>query len=405
MTTIYRVRSTDAIHYSDPLHVGRFYSGAQRVHRKTTNCRQDLILYLAGIHAAAVKTGQPLGFCRIPMRLTSLREWVYDYRPAFDYFFQVVEQGYNLANGQNEISIVIPKKLPHDIVRHKLEYVPPPRPASGVESTVFIHQHRADAIRKKLTDTGRLDLHAPVNWLLQHNEVRMIFAPSGRLQLRDTSVWPISAVETWPAWLREDLFGEGIDIESAYTQFIVTHLRDAYADRPQMVNVMFPDLIRSLEDKKKWRQEICEGVLGLEPTEQNIGIVKKICMSLANGSRISPGIMLSGFSVTKDIIIQKTEDVTPSNLIKIGERLSNISKQYSHARKLVCCHEMGVSPSRANQKLVFASYFQWERTARYKIWEAVGRHGVMVHDGIDGIPPEYLRDIPGLVKSLNIRLT
>jgi hypothetical protein len=375
--------------------------------------RQDLILYLAKIHSAAVKSGQPLGFCRIPMRLMTLRDWVYDYKRVFDHFFQVVQTGYNLRD-KHEISIVIPRRLEIDdvfgpIAKRKLVYVPPPLPTDGVVSKVYVQQEKKDEILARLAVSGRLDLHAPVEWLLNmpSNEVNFYFAPSGKLQLRDTSTWPVVAIETWPSWLREALFGAGIDIESAYTQFLIEHVRDAYADSPALLNTLFPDLLRSLEDKAEWRREICCDILGLEHNEENIAIVKKICMSLANGSRISPAIMVGGasYSVTRDIIIEKTQNITPSNLARIGARLSKISKQYIQARKVVCTMEMGFKPTRLNQKKVFSSYFQWEREARYLIWEAVGRHGIMVHDGIDGIPSEYLRDIPSLVKSLNIRLS
>ncbi|WP_407306677.1 hypothetical protein [Acinetobacter sp.] len=413
MTTIYRVSSPEKLHPLDPLNVLRFYPDLTRHHSKKMQDRQDLILYLASIHRAAVKSGRPLGFCQIPLRLMSLRHWVYDYRTVFDYFFEVVQIGYNCGLDNNEISTVIPKKLPDDVIApikaRKLVYMPPPLPAGGVVSKVFVRQHLKDEILSRLAASGRLDLHAPVVWLLDHptSEVNFYFVPSGKLQLRDTSVWPISAVETWPSWLREALFGEGIDIESAYTQFLMEHVREAYANNPVHLQLFFPDLLRSLSDKREWRREICVDILGLDYNDDNISIVKKICMSLANGSKISPGILIGhgSYSITRDIIINGVEDVSPMNLIRIGERLSAIAKQYSTARKVVCMSELGINPSRKNQKMVFSSYFEWEREARYKIWEAVGRHGIMVHDGIDGIPTEYLQDIPGLVKSLNIRLT
>lgn len=413
MTTIYRVSSPEKLHPLDPLNVLRFYPDLTRKHSRMMQDRQDLILYLASIHRAAIKDGRPLGFCRIPLRLMSLRDWVYDYRTVFDYFFEVVQMGYNCGLDNHEISTVIPKKLPDEVIApikaRKLMYLPPPLPAGGVVSKVFIHQERKDEILERLTASGRLDLYAPVVWLLTHptSEVNFYFAPSGKLKLRDTSVWPINAVETWPSWLRESLFGEGIDIESAYTQFLMEHVHEAYANDPQHLQVFFPDLLRSLSDKKEWRREICVDILGLDYNDDNISIVKKICMSLANGSKISPGILIGqgSYSVTRDIIINGVEDVTPTNLIRIGERLSSIAKQYSRARKIVCMVELGINPSRVNQKQVFSSYFEWEREARYKIWEAVGRHGIMVHDGIDGIPTEYLQDIPSLVHNLNIRLT
>ena len=35
------------------------------------------------------------------------------------------------------------------------------------------------------------------------------------------------------------------------------------------------------------------------------------------------------WSITRDIVIRAAEDITPSNLIRIGERLSAIAKQYA----------------------------------------------------------------------------
>jgi hypothetical protein len=410
VTTIYRVTSTEQIHPSDPLHVGRFYPHLERHHPAKMQDRQDLIFYLAGIHAASVKLKKPLGFCQIPMRLMTLREWVYDYKQVFDHFFDVVTHGYNLGE-KNDISYVIPKKLEIDVgsKRRKLVYQPPTLPMEGNVSKVYVQQQNRRKIMDKLAVTGRLDLYSPVLWLLSlsSNEVNFYFSPSGRLKLRDTSTWPIASIETWPSWLREDLFGPGIDIDSAYTQFLVEHIRLAFQDRQNLLQVLYPDLLRSLEDKRAWRREICVDILGLPYTDDNIGTVKKICMSLANGSKISPAILAgnSSYSITRDIILQKTEDLTPTNLIRIGARLSQISKQYSAARKLVCTTEVGLYPNRKNQKRVFATYFEWERAARYAIWNAVGRHGIMVHDGLDGIPAQYLQDIPALVASLNIRLT
>jgi hypothetical protein len=410
VTTIYRVSSSEKIHPSDPLHVGKFYPHTVRHHVQKMQDRQDLILYLASIHAASVKIKKPRGFSQIPMRLMTLREWVYDYKVVFDHFFEIVSHGYNLGE-KNEISFVIPKKLSIQVVgpKRKLLYQPPLRPTEGAVSKVFVQQQNRAAIMDKLAVSGRLDLYAPVDWLLSlpSNEVNFYFSPSGRLKLRDTSTWPVAAMETWPSWLREDLFGGGIDIDSAYTQFLIEHLKHTFAGREKMLTLLYPDLVRSLEDKKAWRREICVDVLGLPFTDDNISIVKKICMSLANGSRISPAILAgnSAYSITRDIILQKTEDLTQTNLIRIGARLSQISKQYSAARKLVCTTEIGLNPTRQNQKRVFTTYFEWERAARYEIWNAVDCHGIMVHDGIDGIPDKYLQDIPGLIANLNIRLT
>lgn len=412
MSVIYKVRAAKQLPPSHPLHVSRFY-GRERLHRKKMQDRQDLILYLAELHANAVlacaRLSQPRGFCHVKLRLTTLREWVYDYRPALDYFFEVQALGYNFGEDANEISTLIPKHLEVDTVRVSetdgIHFLVPDR-HDGVQSKVYIQQQNAPAIRRRLMDEGRYDLLPPTNWLLSQPEVNFVFARSGKLQQRDTSTWPVPAVETWPSWLRSALFGPGIDIEAAYTQYLLKTLREMYADRPRMVMVLYPDIVRSVEDKTAWREELAS-LLDVGTDDEGIAIVKRVCMSLANGSRISPAIMTngSGFSVTADIIISRAADLSLQRLSTIGTRLQRVSSQYSSAKKALCGHLFRVSASRHNQKAVFASYFEWEREARYRIWEACDRHGIMVHDGIDGIPQEYIGRLPDIINQLGLRLT
>lgn len=420
MTTIYRLRARKQPRPMDPLHVGNFYK-KERLHREAMQERQDLILYLAKLHAHASLKGQPRAFNTIKLRLTSLRDWVYDYRPALDYFFEVQQLGYNLGDDNNEVSVLIPKDLGlHTHVQtqdFQLEYEPPPRPDDGVISKVYV---RHDYVYKKkcgtrcrggvisrLYDENRFDLVEAVKWILQHDELNFVFKPAGKLQQRDTSVWPVAAVETWPAWLREALFGPGIDIDSAYTQYLMQHLRQIYSGRQHLLKLLFPDLLALIEDKQKWRRELCEDVLGLEWNDKNISLVKTICMSLANGSRISPGILEDGqgFSVTAQIIVSAAGDVSPARLSKIGSRLQSVSRQYSMAKKDLCAVNLKLNPTLINQKRVFASYFEWEREARYLIWQAIDQHGIMVHDGIDGVPQEYLDRLDELIRTVGLRLT
>jgi len=335
---------------------------------------------------------------------------VHDYRPALDYFFEVVRTGYNLGDAGHEISTLIPKDLGVAVLqapeRHGLHYAPPERPDDGVISKVYVHQENAELIRQRLAQENRADLRTACEWLLERPEVNFTFQPAGKLRQRDTSVWPIAAIETWPSWLREALFGSGIDIESAYTQYLMEHLREAHADSPSLLQTLYPDLIRSVTDKTAWRHELC-AVLGMEPTEDAISTVKRVCMSLANGSLISPAILSRGgtYSVTADIVIKATTDVSVDNLDTIGRRLQAISRQYSSARRAVCLSHLHLKPTRRNQKRVFGSYFEWERVARYLIWEAVERHGIMVHDGIDGIPEQFTRDLPALIQKIGLRVT
>lgn len=410
---LYKVRSEKEIHFSSPLHWSNFYRDKQRLHHRLMTKRQDLILYLANLHATAISTGMPLGLIEIPMRFMSLRDWVQDFRIILDYFFNVKQLGYNLENGDHEISTITPKRLSeHSILAasksaKSLKYLVPQRVDDTVISKVYTKLENREVILKKLSSTGRLDLHAPVEYLLSLPEHNFHFIKAGKLQLRDTSVWPVVAIETWPSWLREALFGEGLDIEAAYTQFLVKQLTIATKEQPNIMKLAFPDLLRAIHDKKKWRQELCEDVLGLPFNDANIGLIKKLCMGLANGSRISPGILMDGrsFSVTAELVFTATEDVSLENLTKIGNRLSRISNQYAHARKIICSKMLNFSPSRLNQKKVFESYFMWERKARYAIWEACGQHGIMVHDGIDGIPNEYLKNLPSIIDKLDITIS
>lgn len=411
MSTLYRVRAEKQPHFSDPLHWSNFFPDKQRHHRETMQKRQDLILYLAKLHAEACSSGMPLGMIQIPMRLMSLREWCQDYHVVLDRFFEVQQLGYNFGDGDHELSLITPKRLTtkRDSQVRKaaiaLSYTPGERPDHGAISKVYIQQQNRDKILKFLATKSRIDLQAPVEWLLSQPEVNFIFERSGKLRLRDTSIWPVHAVETWPSELRELLFGPGLDIDSAYTQFLIKMLQKG-SDRAELER-FFPDLLRSIEDKKAWREELCTFTLGLEATPENIGLVKRLCMSLANGSKISPAILTGnmGFSVTADLVINSGTEVLPSNLMAIGKRLSKISKQYEAARKLICLRHLGRNPTRQNQKSVFSSYFEWERSARYAIWNACDQHGIMVHDGIDGIPEKYLKRLPQIMDELNIKLT
>jgi hypothetical protein len=411
MTILYRVEGETRVPHTSPLHWCNFFSDKQRIHPRKMAKRQDLILYIANLHASAIQSGMPLGMIEVQVRLTSLRDWDQEYRVVLDRFFNVRQLGFNISEDNHQISILTPKKISNGAAAAseaatKLKYAPPTR-VGEVISKVYVQQQNAKSILAKLSESNRLDLLAPVKWILEHKELNFHFERAGRLQQRDTSVWPVPGVETWPSWLRTDLFGEGIDIDSAYTQFLVSHLRKIYAGKDKLLRYLFPDLLASLENKSEWRATICRSILGVEPTPENIGIVKRLCMSLANGSRISPSI-LSGaraFSVTSDLVFSTISDVTPTNLLKIGRALQKISKQYATAKKLICSTLLRQSSSRTNQKKIFASYFEWERIARYAIWQACDCHGIMVHDGIDGVPSSYLQNLPELVERLNIRLT
>lgn len=415
MTRPYKLSTKVPLDPKHPLHWTRFWPDLQRLHRGRVEARQDLVLWIANLYHGAIRCGKPIGFCTVQVRLLDLREWVRDYQPALSYFFDVQQRGYFLDEDSHEISTLVPKHLePHELAMiddaaETLEYNPPSIPDGAVISKVYLQPGlKPRELKEQLLLTGRPEIIPALMWLLKQGpELNFHFMPSGKLKLRDTSVWPVSGIETWPSWLREKLFGPGIDLDSAYVQFLLTVLKDVYKDRPGLMAMLYPDLTRLLHDKEAIRKELCTQVLQRPYNERYRSLIKQVIMSLANGSRISPSLLTngSGFSLTAELIIDAAPDATPSDLVKIGERLQNISRQFASARKAVCLHRFGNAPTRKNLRNVFSDYFVWEREARYAIWREVDQHGLMVHDGLDGIPQQYIDKLPEIMERLNLRLT
>ena len=92
----------------------------------------------------------------------------------------------------------------------------------------------------------------------------------------------------------------------------------------------------------------------------------------------------SGRSEAVRIVREMNPDLLPSELLTVGDKLSRIAKQFKNAKRELCISVLKIQPSRENQKKIFKMYFDWERDSRYKIWEAAGGMGLMLHDGIDG---------------------
>ena len=411
MSTLYRLTTSEIIHRKNPLHVSNFYT-PQRLHKQTMQDRQDLILYLAHLHNKIKNIKVPKGALGFPFRLTTLRKWVYNYEVAFKYFFSVVRHGYKISNDDLEISFIVPRKLKFEVpekIISTLKYVPPPLPNDGVVSKVYLKFENVDFIFSKLHETGRLDLLAPVEWLFARecSEINFYFTKAGKLQKRDTSTWPIAGIETWPSWLRTDLFGSGIDIDSAYVQFLLQQIKQSYVGREGVMKLIFPDLLEMLDNKNVWRNTLCVDTFKLPPNEENLNFIKKICMGIANGSKISTSILTgtSEYSEIKNLIIEKLPQTGIEHLNLIGDRLTTISNQFLAAKKVICNAQLKLRASKNNQRQVFVNYFEWERLARYKIWEAVDYHGLMIHDGIDGIPQPYLEGIDDIIRELSLKLT
>lgn len=415
MTRPYKLSLKEPLPPTHPLHWTRFWPDLQRLHRGKIEARQDLVLWLANLYHGAIRCGKPIGFCTVNVRLTDLRDKVRDYQPALEYFFEVKQRGYFVDSETTEITTLAPRHLEaHELgliddAAADLRYEPPPLPSNAVISKVYLQPNlNASELKKRLLTTGRPEIIPALSWLLQQgSEVNFHFVPSGKLQLRDTSIWPVSGIETWPSWLREELFGPGIDLDSAYVQFLLTILEEIHKDRPKLMQLKYPDLIRLLHDKEAIRKELCEHALGRPYNERWRSVIKQVIMSLANGSRISAALLTngSGYSQTAGLILEAAPDMSLSDLIKVGDRLQSIARQFSSARKAVCTHRLGRLPSRQNLKDVFSSYFVWEREARYAIWEEVDHHGIMVHDGLDGVPAQYIAKLPEIMERLNLKLT
>ena len=106
-----------------------------------------------------------------------------------------------------------------------LTYVPNAMPKHGVQSKVFITKTaNQQEILARLYQEGKGYLAPKVRYLLSKEEHTFVFVPAGRLQMRDTSIYPVPAIETWPSWLRESLFGGGVDLDAAYTQYLLEYL-------------------------------------------------------------------------------------------------------------------------------------------------------------------------------------
>jgi hypothetical protein len=415
MTRPYKLNLKQQLPSSHPLHWTNFWPDLQRVHRAQCVARQDLILWLANLYIGATKSGRPLGFCSIQVRLMDLRALVRDYHPALDYFFSIKQLGFHVSNENMELSTLIPKKLniqeliTLDKCTAELVYTPPELPNNSIISKVYLDKSiNASDLITEVLNVNRPEIIPQLQWLLkQPSEINFHFIPSGKLKLRDTSVWPIQAIETWPGWLRARLFGGGIDLDSAYIQFLMEHLTTTFKNQPNVLKLLFPDLLRLLHDKEAFREELCLEILRKPYTDEYRTLIKKVLMSIANGSKISGALLSSGntHSSTVTSILEVITEASVSDLMLIGNRLKRIADQFRSARKYACLEALKKEPTRINLKSIFCEYFSWERKARYALWEEIGRVGIMVHDGIEGVPEEQLHRLPEIMKVLNLKLT
>lgn len=411
MTRPYQLQLNRDLEEHHPLHWRNFWPDLHRLHISKIAARQSLILWVANLHNSACKS--PAGFNYTDLRLTDLRNIDREYRRVIDHFFNITQLGYCLSDKDNQVTRLVPKRLTWyeaillDDTLPQIKHNPGQKPTGETSSFVFVAETASSHdIEEQLRDGGQYYLWPQVQWILErrYNKIEFIFQRSGKLLQRDTSIWPISAIETWPSWLREKLFGRGIDLDTAYVQFLLNTVQKAFPEDEG--SSIIPDLYRMLDEKEKFRKELCEEVIGVKYEESSKRLLKKLLMAIANGSKITPSLLDSpSHSEAALITLELLTKVQTPSISTVGNRLHSISRQFAVAKKIACLALLKTNPNKSNQKKVFKSYFEWEREARYLIWEKCDRHGLMVHDGIDGIPDQYLSDIPKMMESLQLRLT
>lgn len=396
MLSIYPVEIDGELNRSNPLYVGNFFplKGMWWSKRKQ---RQGLIISMAiAWHRLTRKSPSNPGFLENEILITSLTRQVKDARVILEHFFDVKRIGYNFGGENKSPSVVSPKRLSKQMraaieeILCEAKFSPgaPPPERHYTTSDVHVRPINKATLIAKLSECDRDDLIAPVSWLLeQKNPIRFMFEASGNLQARDKSVWPIRSIERWPAWLRLELFGTVVDIENSFVQYIVQNLEKKYQNNPNRLMLKYPDLIRAHRDKKNFRDELCRDILRLPITSDNLKIVKSLIMALANGSNATPALMTNGSTRSEAvrIVLEACPHLSATEHLKIGKYLSGLVKQFKGAKRDLCIFMFNAKPTKENVRRVFHHYFEWEREARYKIHEIVGKTGLHLHDGIDGI--------------------
>lgn len=396
MLTFYPVEIDRELDRTNPLYVGNFFSLKRMWWRKRKQ-RQGLIISIAlAWYRLTKKNKTAPGFLQEETFITGLTQQVKDAKFILEHFFTIDRIGFNFSEDVKSPTLISPKKLDNKMANAieaiindvKFEPAEPPLSEKYTQSQVVVRKNNASFILQELVRLGREELVPPVTWLLNHeNPVTFYFEPAGNLQARDKSVWPIKSIELWPGWLRKHLFGTVVDLENAYLQFIITNLEDKYKNKLSNLEMKYPDLVWANNNKQTFREDICVNVLKLPYESDNIAIVKRLLMSLANGSTISAATLTNGSTRSDAVrmIHESCPHLSASDLKYAGERLGAITKQFSRAKRALCIHLLGEKPSRANQRKIFQLYFEWERRARYAIWEMANMTGLALHDGLDGI--------------------
>lgn len=396
MLTIYPVETPTDLPWNSPLHAGKFFN-LKGMRWRSRKQRQALIIALALAWWQLVKRQRSApGLVREEIFLTHLAKQAPDAKQILKHFFKIERTGFKFAAGQASPTIISPRKLGHELqaaieaLEGTVKFDPGPEPTvSGLtKSAVQVRAHRGKHIIAALEAYGREDLVPAVKWLVDYPQpINFYYKPSGKLQARDTSVWPIRAIETWPGWLRADLFGTVIDIDNAFSQFLMDHLVKKHENNPAQLRLKYPDLVAIAEDKRAFRAKLIEDVLKVPVGPDSVKVIKHVLMALANGSNASPQLFVGGTTRCEaaNIIHAEAPWLSVSDQLSSGARLQRIAKQFRQAKKELCIYLFNDRPTAKNQKRIFTLYFNWEREARYKLWKTFGGTGLMLHDGIDGI--------------------
>jgi hypothetical protein len=286
----------------------------------------------------------------------------------------------------------LPKKYSAEIARiiNEVKYYPgiEPDDSSLTKSHVEVRYHRHAFICARLKEEKRTDLIPVVNWLYsQSSPINFYFKSSGRLQARETSVWPVKCIEQWPGWLRTEVFGTVIDLDAAFCQYLMSNLYEKHGEDTRLLELKYPYILKLLNDKEAFRKTIVEDWLKLPFTDANIKLVKSVIMALANGSNCSGALVTA--TNTRSVVAQELKQhcahLSMQELYDLGEKFRAFVIQFRNAKRELCIHMFRVQPSREAIKRVFHGYFEWERRARHQIWDLAGRTGLQIHDGLDGV--------------------
>lgn len=417
MLFFYPLKIETELSVESPLHVGHFYK-LPGMWWKKRKLRQSLILSVAVAWYNIARGSHTIGFEERETYLCHLTTQVRDAHVILEKFFEITKRGYSYHNGDRSPSILRPKRLPKrmvaaikNLLKTGIEFDPDDEPVdSGLTaSTVHIQQQNKQQILAKLEETGRCDLIPAAEWLLARDSVQFYYERAGRLGARDKSVWPVKSIETWPGWLRTDLFGRTVDIENAFCQFLIGTLRNKkYASCPELLELKYPDIVKSDTDRAAFRSHLCTEYLKAEDNDENIRLIKKLIMSLANGSNASPALLISSrANEAAKLVRQINDNLSVSDIICIGNKLNSVARQFKAAKRELCTTVLKLRPTRENVKKVFHLYLGWERESRYALWECTGRTGLMLHDGLDGL--HDTRSAEDLVQYIcdqtNIRVT